>query len=331
MKKGWLVIVLIVVGVAAFTVWRSKQPDAVVTVIHPHVGTIRAYVEELAVTELPHDELIAMPISGWLERIELREGDAVGKGQVVARLETHDLIDRVGQAEQRLAVLESRIRENQDHRLEENALVEARAVVKAIDETVRASDAKLEASHAVTDFAKSELQRLKNVREADAAADREVREAETEWRRTEAEYRSDALELAALKTIAAVSYIGPKFITDYIDRKTFPLEVYNNQLAEARAELEIEKRNLARAEIKSTIDGVVLERHQTRRQYLAAGTPLLTLGRLEEMEVIAEVLTERATSIARDNPVDVFGEAVGDEPVPAKVSRVYPAGFKKIS
>ncbi len=66
------------------------------------------------------------------------------------------------------------------------------------------------------------------------------------------------------------------------------METYQKQLVEAKAQPQIEQRNLARAEVKSPIDGVVLNRHQTRRQYLSAGTPLLTLGRAEDIEVIAE-------------------------------------------
>ncbi len=142
---------------------------------------------------------------------------------------------------------------------------------------------------------------------------------------------SDLLELAALKTIAAVSYIGPKFIRDYKDRKSFELQSIERQLAEAKSELEIRERNLARAEIKSPIDGVVLARHQTRRQYLTAGTPLLTLGRLADMEVVADVLTERATRIAPGDSVEIYGGAVVDGPIAGTVSRVYPSGFKKIS
>jgi len=98
MKKSWIVILVIVVVIVGLWAWSAAQPEATVEVIHPKVGTIRAYVEEQAVTELPHDTLISMPIAGWLERIDLREGDPVRKGQVVARLETDDLADRVRQA-----------------------------------------------------------------------------------------------------------------------------------------------------------------------------------------------------------------------------------------
>ena len=91
-----------------------RLDDAAVEVINPRVQAIRAYVEEQAVTELPHDYLVAMPIAGWLERIDLREGDPVSKEQVVARLDREDLADRVHQAEQRIAVLQTRIAETEE-------------------------------------------------------------------------------------------------------------------------------------------------------------------------------------------------------------------------
>ncbi len=297
MKTKWLIIVVIVVAVLALVGWKLAGPDATVEVVRPRVQLVRAYVEEQAITELPHDYLISMPISGWLEPIMLREGDRVRKDQTAARLDADDLKDRALQARQRIAELETRVAETADHRLEKNALVEVEATVKAIDHTVEAAQAKLGAAKAILDFVTSELQRLRQIAQADAAAEREMRRADMEFRKARADYQSDLLELAALKTIAAVSYIGPKFINDYIDRKSFTAEVYRQQLEQARADLEMANRNLARVEIKSPVDGIVLQRHQTRRQFLAAGTPLLTLGRLDDMEVIAEVLTERATRI----------------------------------
>lgn len=331
MKLRYILIAIIAVLIAAMVLYNRAKPDMHLEIVTPRVADIRAYVDEQAVTELPHDYLIAMPIAGWLQPITLREGDAVRKDQIVARLEVDDLQDRVSQAEHRIAELETKIRQTKDNRLENNAMVQAIATVKSFDETVRAAEAQAKASQAVAEFARSEIDRLRKIQESQAASEREIRAAETDARRAEAEHQSDLLQLAALKTLAAVSYIFPKAVSDYIDRKSFDRESYEQQLAEAKTQLEIEKRNLSRADVKSPIDGVVLERHQTQRQYLAAGTPLLTLGRLEDMEVIAEILTERATHLSVGDPVDVYGEAIGPTPIPAKVSRIYPAGFKKIS
>ncbi len=332
MNARWIVLLVVVVVVAVLAALNATKPDATVDVITPRAGNLKAYVEEQAVTELPQDYLIAMPIAERLEPIVLREGDTVTVGQVVAELDQEDLLDRVDQARQRIAVLETEIEKTRDNRLENHMLVDAEATVKAFDETVKAAEAKLEASLAVLEFAESEVKRLTSISEdADAAAARELRAAETEYRKAKAEYQSDALDLAALKTLAAVSYIGPQFIRDFIDRKGFDLDTTQKELAQAKSDLEIEKRNLKRTKITSPIDGVVLERHQTRRQYLAAGTPLLTVGRFEDMEVIAELLSQRATRISPGDRVEVFGEAIEDGPVEGEVLRVYPAGFKKIS
>ncbi|HOA73526.1 MAG TPA: efflux RND transporter periplasmic adaptor subunit [Phycisphaerae bacterium] len=331
MRLRWIVLLVIVVGLAALITWQTLQPDATVLIVRPVRETIREFVEEQAVTELPRDYLIAAPIAGWLEPIELREGDPVQKGQVVARLDPADLEDRIEQIEHQIAEFDARIAKAKDNTLEQNALIQATAVVKAVDETVQAADAKLEASRAVLEFAESEVTRIQQLQEAGAAPPRELRQAETQVRQARADYRSDGLQVAALKTLAAVSYLGPKFITDFISQKRYDVQTYEQQRNQARAELEIARRNLERASITSPIDGVVLARHQTRRQYLAAGTPLLVLGRLEDLEVIAEVLTERAMQIAPGNPVEVFGEAFGQRVISGKVLRVYPAGFKKIS
>jgi HlyD family secretion protein len=331
MKRSTIIVLIVVAAIVAKIVWNAGQPQATVEVIHPVNQDIRAYVEERAVTELPHNHLISMPINGWLEPIRLREGDVVAVDKIVAQLETDDLKDRVLQAEQRIAVLETQIAEVSDHRLENNALVDAEATVKAIGETVRAAEAKLEASRAIMEFTGHELNRIKNLMETDSASDRESREAEMEFRRAKAEFQSDSLELAALKTVEAVSYIGPKFIHDYIDRKGFTREQRQKELVEARTQLAIEKRNLDRTEIRSPINGVVLHRHQTRRQFLSAGTPLLTFGNTDTMEVVAEVLTEKAARISVGDPVDVFGQTLPDGPINGRVSRIHPSGFTKIS
>lgn len=331
MRRSWLIVVLVAVVIVVVLWLRGMRPEATVTVLKPERGAMRAWIEEQAKTELPHDVLIAMPIAGWLEPITLREGDTVEADQVVAQLDQADLNDHVRQAKQRIAVLEARQRRTADHRLEENALVEAEASVKAIDETVRAAEAKLKAAGAVRDFARDELERIRGLMESSQASDRELRAADMEARRAEAEYQSDALEVAALKTLAAVSYIGPKFIRDYIDRTEFEAQEIRSQIEEAQAALEIEQRNLARAAIESPIAGVVLHRHSTRRQFLPAGTPLLTIGNLDDMEIIAEILSERASRIHVGDTVEIFGDAIPGDSIPGHVTRVYPAGFTKIS
>lgn len=317
--------------VVAWLVWYWRRPGLTLAVIRPRVETIREFVTDQAVTHLPRSTLISMPIDGWLQPITLREGDAVTAGQTVAKIDTRDLAARITQVRQRIAVLESKIRRAEDHRLENDALIQANAVVKAMDETVSAAEANATASRAVAEFARFELDRIKKIGARDAASQRELREAESAYRRAWATYRSNVFQHAAIKALAAVSHIGPKSIRDYIDLKTYDREQFRSQLAAEKAQLEIERRNLARTDITSPIDGVVLTRHQSQLRFLSTGAPLLTLGRLDDMEVIADILTERAPRIRPGNPAEILGEAITGGPIAGSVLRVYPEGFKKVS
>lgn len=187
-RKRWIMLI-ISAGVVGLIVFAMRPKPMVVQSVMPKVQTIKAYVQEQAVTELPHDYLISMPINGWLNPITLREGDTVTADQVVATMQTGDLKDRLIQATQRIAVLEVQIAEAKDHRLDENARVEMDATVKAIDETVKAATARLDATHAVLDYAREQVDRLRELAANDASTDRERRLAQLEYRKTNSDYQ----------------------------------------------------------------------------------------------------------------------------------------------
>jgi HlyD family secretion protein len=231
----WIVLGVVAAVVVATAIWRSVQPDATLTVIRPRTETLRAYVAEQAVTELPHDQLISMPIAGWLEPITLREGDRVEANDVVARLDTSDLADRVKQIAQQVAALKTQIEKSKDNRLEEGMLLEVNASVKAVDETVKAGERKVEAAKAVADYARYELGRIQKAIKSGAASELELRRAETAHRKASAEHRSDVSEQAAIKTIAAVGHIWPKFVKDYMDLKSYDRTRCGQQIDEAEA------------------------------------------------------------------------------------------------
>ena len=67
---------------------------------------------------------------------------------------------------------------------------------------------------------------------------------------------------------------------------------------------------------------------------MTAGTELITIGNLHEMEVEVDVLSEDTVKVNVGNKAEVYGTTLGNSPgagILAKVSRVFPAGFTKIS
>jgi HlyD family secretion protein len=79
------------------------------------------------------------------------------------------------------------------------------------------------------------------------------------------------------------------------------------------------------------VDGVVLHRFLSNEQFVAAGTSLLEIGRLEDLEVEAEVLTLDIVAAKVGDAVEVYGPAIGQPPAQGKVARIFPAGFTKVS
>jgi len=95
--------------------------------------------------------------------------------------------------------------------------------------------------------------------------------------------------------------------------------------------LEQVKRDRGRAELYSPVDGVVLAREISNERHIPAGTDLLKIGRLEDLEVVAEVLSQDVVNVKVGDPVELYGPAIGPEPAKGVVSRIFPAGFTKVS
>jgi HlyD family secretion protein len=69
----------------------------------------------------------------------------------------------------------------------------------------------------------------------------------------------------------------------------------------------------------------------SNEQFLSAGTPLVETGRLEDLEVEADVLSLDVVDVRPGDPVEIYGPTIGRDPAPGKIERIEPAGFTKIS
>jgi HlyD family secretion protein len=167
------------------------------------------------------------------------------------------------------------------------------------------------------------------------AAETAVTEDELDDARTRAEtavieLRKQEFYAAALRALVVAVNLGPRFVNEYIARKELEREVLVEQLVQARARLAKAEHRLSLARVVSPIDGVVLERFEQGDSPLSAGQPLLLLGNLDELEVIAEVLTQDTLRLEPGSEVSLE-PAARIEPIPGKVKRIEPAGFTKLS
>jgi HlyD family secretion protein len=123
----------------------------------------------------------------------------------------------------------------------------------------------------------------------------------------------------------------PTAVRQYIERKALTREVLSKQKAEAQAQLERVEVDEQRSTMTSPVDGVILERIESNERYLPAGTELLKIGDLSQLEVEAEILSQDVVRIKPNAAAEVYGPAIGATPAKATVARIFPGGFTKIS
>ncbi|MGV3663699.1 MAG: efflux RND transporter periplasmic adaptor subunit [Prosthecobacter sp.] len=111
----------------------------------------------------------------------------------------------------------------------------------------------------------------------------------------------------------------------------FALQVADYELEQAKAAL-VQLENPgggAVMEIKAPVNGLVLRVQQESATIVAPGTAILEIGDPNDLEIEAEILSRDAVAIKPGAVVTV--EQWGGEPVEARVRRVEPAAFTKVS
>ena len=113
----------------------------------------------------------------------------------------------------------------------------------------------------------------------------------------------------------------------------FALKVADFELAQAKAAL-LQLTTPAAAgstvEVRAPVSGRVLKVQQESAMIVAAGTPLLEIGDPADLEIEAEILSRDAVAIRAGAEVQVE-QWGGDAPLKARVRRIEPAAFTKVS
>ncbi|MEX0818532.1 MAG: efflux RND transporter periplasmic adaptor subunit [Pirellulaceae bacterium] len=333
--KRWLFVGLFLVAVAAAVVtYFSMSRGLAVQAAQVTRGPIREFVDERGKTRLPEEHLITMPFAGRVEAIGLIEGQAVTAGEVVARISATDIEEEVAEALAAVDRLEASLVENADATIEQSTREQAELFAESMVSTVAAAEARQIAGKSRLDYAETFLGRTRKLAQTGAETQDDLDRAELAYVESQIDYRTDVLTVEALKAIQTATNLLPRIVTEQIDKKSLSAAVIRQQKQEAEARLRQALTRQQRGVMKSPVDGVVLERAITNEQYLAAGTTLLRIGQLDQLEIEADVLSEDVVRIRPGDPVEIYGPAVGataGHGVEGVVGRIHPSGFMKIS
>ena len=104
----------------------------------------------------------------------------------------------------------------------------------------------------------------------------------------------------------------------------------DQELRLARARLQSPSSGGRLVEIVAPVDGVVLKRLRESESVVPSGEPLLEIGDPHRLEIVADLLSTDAVRVSAGSPVliEAWG---GGHALPARVRRVEPSGFMKVS
>lgn len=260
-------------------------------------GDLVQTVDEVGRTRVRDRYTLSAPIEGRLLRTPLRAGDRVVAGQTV-----------VAEFAARPAPL-----------LDARTQAEREAAIGRAEAAVAAAEARRSQAQAEAHAAGAEAQRVRALRAGGAASEAELEHAE----------RDDRVAAEGLRAAAFAVQVAEH------ERELARASRVPSALPDETPQAEPAPPPVPLA-LRSPIDGVVLRVHEESARALAAGAPILDVGDLRQLELVADFLTQDAVRVRPGMPVAVerFGalDARGQpQRLQAVVQRVEPGGFTKVS
>jgi HlyD family secretion protein len=308
----------------------SGQP---VEVAEVRSAPIREIVEDRGKTRLPRTWSLSMPFAGRVESLAaFPERTEVKKGQLLTQIVPRDLELRKEAVVAAKRRLEAAIVENNNVSVELVSKQQAEEMVRSMESTVAAATNRLEAGLAKYTYNQKNLERTNTLLRTRAKSEDEADQAQLQFVQSDVDYKQDKLVLASLQAMLAATKLFPVVIDSYMERKKGDsAKVLERQLDEIKVQLDEVDRDIQRGQLTSPIDGVVLERAIVDEQYVTAGATLLKLGSLRELEVEVDILSQDVGTVAVGDDAEILGPAIGPKPILGRVTRIYPAGFTKVS
>lgn len=301
-----------------------------VPVVKVRKGTISETFTEPARTRLEIRHRIAMPVTGDVARIELKPGDSVTKGESLFRIDMVPLETAVHEAEANMLQMESQLAILKDNTVEEADLANAVALAEAAAANATAEELSQEDLRLRDERLAKELARLERLSGDSAVAERDLDDARLASGTAHVAVQRGRADLARLRAMAVSSRAQADAIRRRIERKKLEEESLTHQIEQMRARLDRARHDLELARVPSPVDGIVLDRYEIGGGPLNAGTPVMLVGTLEELEIEADVLTQDAYRLVVGAPVE-YTVSTGMPALRGTVTRIDPAGFTKYS
>jgi len=271
-------------GAVGYAFWPQPVPVDLTAVAR---GEMLETIDGEGKTRVREVFVVSAPVSGRVLRIEQHVGDPVRANDTVM----------------------AKIEPSAPTFLDQRALMQAEAAVKAAEAALALAEAEQARAAAELGFAKSELNRAEQLARRGTISGRELDRARLDARTGE----------AALATAGAT-----------VTMRRFELETARAALIQPGAAGSRDNMVGCCVDVLSPVDGRVLRLIHESEGIVAAGQPLIEVGDPADLEIVVDLLSTDAVRVSPgdDVTIDDWG---GPETLSGRVRRVEPYGFTKVS
>ncbi len=268
-------IILAAVGLLAALVFRRDESVPIRTA-QVEQGKIRSVIATNGKIEPVNNFEAHAPVAASVERVLVKEGASVGKGQLLVVLDDADARTKAAHAETQLKAAQADLADIERGGNQEEVLN---------------FDVQLTKARTDRDSAQRNLDALKKLQKEGAASDGEVREAENALARADS-------QLAFLKQKQTKRY------------STAEIAHVEAQRDEARAAYDAAQDTLAKSNVRAPFDGIVYSLPVKQGGFVASGDLLLQVADLRTVLVRAFVDEPDVARLAPGDAIQITWDAV---------------------
>jgi HlyD family secretion protein len=276
-RRWWVTGLAILAAVILLAAFVSRRDDAIpIRIAHVERGQIRSLISTNGKIEPVQNFEAHSPLATTVQRVLVKEGDAVKKGQLLLALDDAEARTQAARAQTQLRA----------------ALAEVNALERGGNqEEVLSLNAQLVKARADRDTAQRNLDALKRLQQQGAASAGEVRAAENALAQADA-------QLDLLQQKQTRRYSPPEIARVEAQRR------------EAQAASDAAQDVLAKSNVRAPFDGIVYSLPVRQGAFASSGDLLLQLADLRKVQVRAFVDEPDVGKLAHGNPIELTWDAV---------------------
>jgi len=292
-KKLWvLVIGIALIASLAFTVFSNKGTEAAVT--EAKRGDIKKCVEDIGTVKCKDLSKVSIEGGGLIQSITAGIGQQVKTGELLLTMERKQL--------------EIQLKDTDEKIKEIKASFEGSAIKNYATSMEKARIAVSQTKDAY-ELALDDFNKAKALTEAGAVSSEELKQKEAALKSTAAFMKTVELDLQQIE----------------INTPESVKAVYKAQLEQIVLSREGILHSLEKQEVRSPMDGVVLEKSVEANTVGIPGTVAFVIGNVDNVEIEANILAEDVANIKLGDQVEITERSEKKQTIEGKVVKIAPS------